>query len=140
MRATGTVTLFDGFLGSIRKARTTTAGDDDARLPTLTDGEALRACRRAPGAAFHRTAAALFGGEPGEELEELGIGRPSTYAIILSTLRDRAYVRMDRNRFIPEDKGRIVTAFLSSSSSSTMSNTISLRILKRSSTKFPRVN
>ena len=48
------------------------------------------------------------------KLEELGIGRPSTYASILSTLRDRAYVRMDRNRFIPEDKGRLVTAFLSS--------------------------
>ena len=43
------------------------------------------------------------------KLEELGIGRPSTYASILSTLRDRAYVRMDRNRFIPEDKGRLVT-------------------------------
>jgi DNA topoisomerase-1 len=46
------------------------------------------------------------------KLEELGIGRPSTYASILSTLRDRAYVRMERNRFIPEDKGRIVTTFL----------------------------
>jgi DNA topoisomerase-1 len=45
-------------------------------------------------------------------MEELGIGRPSTYASILSTLRDRAYVRMDRNRFIPDDKGRIVTTFL----------------------------
>ncbi len=43
-----------------------------------------------------------------------GIGRPSTYASILSTLRDRAYVRMDRNRFIPEDKGRLVTSFLES--------------------------
>ncbi len=48
------------------------------------------------------------------KLEELGIGRPSTYASILSTLRDRAYVRMDRGRFIPEDKGRLVTAFLTS--------------------------
>ncbi len=46
------------------------------------------------------------------KLEELGIGRPSTYASILSVLRDRAYVRMDRGRFVPEDKGRIVTAFL----------------------------
>ena len=48
------------------------------------------------------------------KLEELGIGRPSTYASILSTLRDRAYVRMDRNRFYPEDKGRLVTTFLNS--------------------------
>ena len=49
-----------------------------------------------------------------KRLEELGIGRPSTYASILSTLRDRAYVRMERDRFVPEDKGRIVTAFLTS--------------------------
>jgi DNA topoisomerase-1 len=48
------------------------------------------------------------------KLEELGIGRPSTYATILSVLRDRAYVRMERNRFVPEDKGRIVTTFLKS--------------------------
>ncbi|MGZ5929028.1 MAG: topoisomerase C-terminal repeat-containing protein, partial [Rhizomicrobium sp.] len=48
------------------------------------------------------------------KLEELGIGRPSTYASILSTLRDRAYVRMDRNRFYPEEKGRLVTTFLNS--------------------------
>src|SRR6202041_3110483 len=48
------------------------------------------------------------------KLEELGIGRPSTYATILSVLRERAYVRMDRGRFVPEDKGRIVTSFLKS--------------------------
>ena len=47
-----------------------------------------------------------------KKLEELGIGRPSTYASILTVLRDRDYVRMDKNRFIPEDKGRLVTAFL----------------------------
>ena len=46
------------------------------------------------------------------ELEARGIGRPSTYASILTTLRDREYVRMDKNRFIPEDNGRLVTAFL----------------------------
>ena len=45
-------------------------------------------------------------------MEELGIGRPSTYASTLTTLRDREYVRMDRQRFLPEDKGRLVTAFL----------------------------
>ena len=45
-------------------------------------------------------------------MEELGIGRPSTYASILTVLRDRDYVRMDKNRFVPEDKGRLVTAFL----------------------------
>src|SRR6185503_16199057 len=47
-----------------------------------------------------------------KKMEELGIGRPSTYASILERLRDRAYVRMDKNRFVPEDQGRIVTIFL----------------------------
>jgi len=47
-----------------------------------------------------------------KKLEELGIGRPSTYASILGVLRDRDYVHMDKNRFIPDDKGRILTAFL----------------------------
>ena len=47
-----------------------------------------------------------------KKMEELGIGRPSTYASILSVLQDRNYVRLDRKRFIPEDRGRLVTAFL----------------------------
>src|SRR6202030_4540204 len=47
-----------------------------------------------------------------KKMEELGIGRPSTYASVLTVLRDREYVRMDKNRFIPEDKGRLVTIFL----------------------------
>src|SRR5690606_16158323 len=48
-----------------------------------------------------------------KKLEELGIGRPSTYASILQVLRDRKYVTMDKKRFIPEDRGRLVTTFLS---------------------------
>ena len=47
-----------------------------------------------------------------KKLEELGIGRPSTYASIISVLQDRKYVRIDKRRFIPEDRGRLVTAFL----------------------------
>ncbi len=47
-------------------------------------------------------------------MEELGIGRPSTYASTLATLRDRDYVRIEKKRLIPEDKGRLVTAFLES--------------------------
>ena len=49
-----------------------------------------------------------------KKMEELGIGRPSTYASILSVLQDRNYVRLDTRRFIPEDRGRLVTAFLTS--------------------------
>ena len=47
-----------------------------------------------------------------KKMEELGIGRPSTYASIVTTIQDRGYVRKDKNRLIPEDKGRLVTAFL----------------------------
>ena len=47
-----------------------------------------------------------------KKMEELGIGRPSTYASILSVLQDRKYVRLEKRRFIPEDRGRLVTAFL----------------------------
>jgi DNA topoisomerase-1 len=49
-----------------------------------------------------------------KKMEELGIGRPSTYASILSVLQDRQYVKLDKKRFLPEDRGRLVTAFLSS--------------------------
>src|SRR5260221_12049667 len=49
-----------------------------------------------------------------KRLEELGIGRPSTYASIIQVLQDRDYVRIDKKRFVPEDRGRLVTAFLSS--------------------------
>jgi DNA topoisomerase IA len=69
-------------------------------------------------------------------MEELGIGRPSTYASILTVLRDREYVRMDKKRFIPEDKGRLVTAFLESSSSATSSTTSPPR--SRSSSTWSR--
>ena len=68
--------------------------------------------RRRP--ALHRAAAALYRSHLVKRMEELGIGRPSTYASILPVLRDREYVRMDKKRLIPEDKGRLVTAFLES--------------------------
>ena len=72
-----------------------------------------------------------------KKLEELGIGRPSTYASIMQVLQDRDYVRLDKKRFIPEDRGRIVTTFLENYLQATTSNMISPPNWKKSSTIFP---
>ena len=69
-------------------------------------------------------------------MEELGIGRPSTYAAVLAVLREREYVRIDKKQLVPEDKGLLVTAFLESFSAAT-SNTISRPTSRRSSTRSP---
>ncbi|WP_269513410.1 type I DNA topoisomerase [Brevundimonas subvibrioides] len=119
LRATGQVVTFDGFLAVYEEGRdekqkgTESEEDDDtARLPALKEGararvEAIRTDQHFTEPPPRYSEATLV-----KKLEELGIGRPSTYASILTTLRDRGYVRMDKNRFIPEDNGRLVTAFL----------------------------
>ena len=114
LRATGTVTLFDGFLTLYQEGQDDASDDDGAKLPQVVAGD--------PGKVEHVNPAQHFTEPPPryseaslvKKLEELGIGRPSTYATILSTLRDRAYVRQDRGRFYPEEKGRLVTIFLQS--------------------------
>ncbi len=114
LRTTGSVVLFDGFLKLYEEGKDDSENEDDARLPKLSEGEALK--RRAVHAEQHHTEpppryteATLI-----KKLEELGIGRPSTYASTLNVLRDREYVRYEKKRLIPEDKGRLVTAFLES--------------------------
>jgi DNA topoisomerase I len=113
LRATGSVILFDGFLALYEEGRDDADADENGGvLPKLTQG--------APAAISDIKADQHFTQPPPrfseaslvKKLEELGIGRPSTYASTLSTLRDRGYVTMDRNRFIPDSKGRIVVAFL----------------------------
>jgi DNA topoisomerase I len=113
LRATGTVTLFDGFLTLYQEGHDDEAEEDGSRLPKLTVGEQAKLEKVNPAQHFTEPPPRYTEASLVRKLEELGIGRPSTYATILSVLRDRAYVRMDRNRFVPEDKGRIVTAFLS---------------------------
>ena len=115
LRVTGAVIQFEGFLKLYQEGRDDAAEDEDGkRLPRVAQGAAL-ACRDARGDQHFTeppprfTEASLV-----KKLEELGIGRPSTYASILSVLRERNYVHMERTRFIPEDKGRLVTAFLES--------------------------
>jgi DNA topoisomerase I len=114
LRATGTVTLFDGFLTLYQEGHDDEAEDDGARLPKLAAGDQAKVEKVNPAQHFTEPPPRYTEASLVRKLEELGIGRPSTYASILSVLRDRAYVRMDRNRFVPEDKGRIVTAFLTS--------------------------
>ena len=112
LRATGTVTLFDGFLAIYQEGRDDETDEDGAKLPKLATGDGLAVEKVTPEQHFTEPPPRYSEASLVRKLEELGIGRPSTYATILSVLRDRAYVRMDRNRFIPEDKGRIVTTFL----------------------------
>ena len=116
LRATGQVVLFDGFLKLYQESKDDTEnGDsDEKRLPKLTEGEALSITTVDPNQHFTQPPPRFTEASLVKKLEELGIGRPSTFASTLSTLRDRDYVRMDRTRFIPEDKGRLVTAFLES--------------------------
>ncbi|EKY29235.1 DNA topoisomerase I [Brevundimonas diminuta 470-4] len=118
LRATGQVVVFDGFIAAYEEGRdekqkgAEDEEDEGGRLPALKEGakakvEAIRTDQHFTEPPPRFSEATLV-----KKLEELGIGRPSTYASILTTLRDREYVRMDKNRFFPEDKGRLVTAFL----------------------------
>jgi DNA topoisomerase-1 len=112
-RATGSVTLFDGFLTVYQEGKDDEDDEDGARLPKVVQGEKTAIEEVKPEQHFTEPPPRYSEASLVRKMEELGIGRPSTYASILSTLRDRGYVRMDRNRFIPDDKGRLVTTFLS---------------------------
>ena len=112
LRATGSVTLFDGFLTLYQEGKDDENDEDGARLPRVKEGDATAVEQVKPEQHFTEPPPRYSEASLVRKLEELGIGRPSTYASILSTLRDRSYVHMDRNRFIPDDKGRIVTTFL----------------------------
>ncbi len=111
LRATGQVVLFDGFLKVYDEGRDD-EGEDDARLPQIMQGEAAEKRKIAPEQHFTQPPPRYTEATLVKRMEELGIGRPSTYASVLSTIQDREYVRKDKNRLIPEDKGRLVTAFL----------------------------
>jgi DNA topoisomerase-1 len=112
-RATGSVLVFDGFLKLYREDRDDPAEDEDGRiLPAIAEGERLTLVEARPEQHFTQPPPRYSEASLVKKLEELGIGRPSTYASILQVLQDRAYVRLENRRFVPEDRGRIVTAFL----------------------------
>jgi DNA topoisomerase-1 len=113
LRANGTVIKFDGFLAVYQEGRDDEPEDDESRrLPEMSQGERLD--KRKIDASQHFTEPPPRYSEASlvKRMEELGIGRPSTYASILQVLKDRKYVRLDKRRLVPEDRGRIVTAFL----------------------------
>ena len=115
LRTTGTVVDFPGFLKLYEEGRDDAKVDDgDRRLPKVTEGESLRNEKVRPEQHFTEPPPRYSEATLVKKLEELGIGRPSTYASILTVLQDRNYVVLDRKRFMPEDKGRLVTAFLES--------------------------
>ncbi|NDV48254.1 MULTISPECIES: type I DNA topoisomerase [unclassified Salipiger] len=141
LRATGQVIVFDGFLKIYEEGRDDVADDDDKRLPQIMQGENAafaksglkaqheKAAERATAASGVSSIlsdnSAVLGTQSFTQpppryteatlvkrMEELGIGRPSTYASVITTIQDREYVKKEQNRLIPEDKGRIVTIFL----------------------------
>lgn len=118
LRATGSTIAFDGFLTLYRED---TEDDDqispddneeNRRLPHLTEGMNTKTMDIMPEQHFTQPPPRYSEASLVKALEELGIGRPSTYASIIQVLQDRSYVTIDKRRFIPEDRGRLVVTFL----------------------------
>jgi DNA topoisomerase I len=127
LRATGSVVQFEGFLKVyeegrdervrvVEKGKDDTAEDDDnsRRLPALAQGDRVTDRKIEPEQHFTQPPPRYSEATLVKRMEELGIGRPSTYASTLAVLQERDYVRIDKKRLIPEDKGRLVIAFLES--------------------------
>ena len=114
LKATGQVVITPGFLALYTEGRDEPAEDDEdgMRLPRLAGGDRCASKTVEAIQSFTEPPARFSEATLVKKLEELGIGRPSTYASILQTLRDRSYVRVEKNRFFAEEKGRLVTAFL----------------------------
>ena len=113
LRATGQVVQFDGFMRVYEEGRDDqVVDDDDKRLPQIMEGEAADKRKITPEQHFTQPPPRYTEATLVKKMEELGIGRPSTYASVITTIQDREYVRKDKNRLFPEDKGRIVTIFL----------------------------
>jgi DNA topoisomerase I len=113
VRATGSVIRFDGFLKIYEEGIDDAVGEDGA-LPALARGDTLDPRKIEAKQHFTEPPPRYSEATLIKKMEELGIGRPSTYASTLNVLREREYVRMDKKRLVPEDKGRLVTAFLES--------------------------
>ena len=114
LRATGAVVAFDGFLAVYAEGRDDAADDETGgkRLPLVREGDAMTARKVSPAQHFTEPPPRYTEASLVRKMEEIGIGRPSTYAGIVSVLQDRDYVKLESKRFVPEDRGRIVTAFL----------------------------
>ncbi len=115
LRATGSTVAFPGYLALYHEDFDDPEDDEEnRRLPPLKERDALDRSAIKPEQHFTQPPPRYSEASLVKKLEELGIGRPSTYASIIQVLQDRNYVRLDKKRFLPEDRGRLVTAFLSS--------------------------
>jgi DNA topoisomerase I len=113
LRATGQVIKFDGFLALYQEGRDDDGEDDDSRrLPAMSAGDPLKRQDLAVTQHFTEPPPRFSEASLVKRMEELGIGRPSTYASILQVLKDRGYVKLEKKRLHGEDKGRVVVAFL----------------------------
>ena len=114
LRASGQVVRFDGFLKLYQEGRDDENDEDSARLPPMQAGDMATKERIEASQHFTEPPPRFSEASLVKRMEELGIGRPSTYASTLAVLRERDYVRIEKKRLVPEDKGRLVTAFLES--------------------------
>jgi DNA topoisomerase-1 len=112
LRATGQVVLFPGFMALYDEGRDDPQDEESGRMPALRNGDAPAKTGVEAVQSFTQPPPRYSEASLVKRLEELGIGRPSTYAATLQTLKDREYVRLEKLRFIPEESGRLVTAFL----------------------------
>ena len=113
LRATGQVVLFPGYLALYEEGRDERTEDEEgARMPSLSRGDVPAKTGVEATQSFTQPPPRYSEASLVKRLEELGIGRPSTYAATLQTLKDREYVRVEKGRFVPEESGRLVTAFL----------------------------
>ena len=113
LRAVGTTIGFDGFLTLYHEDQDDAEeSEEDRRLPPLSQGDATKLIDVVPEQHFTQPPPRFSEASLVKNMEELGIGRPSTYASIIQVLQDRKYVQIDKRRFLPEDRGRLVTAFL----------------------------
>jgi DNA topoisomerase-1 len=112
LRANGQVMLFDGFLKVYDQGRDDEDDEDSRRLPPIQEGESSAKRSVTPEQHFTQAPPRYTEATLVKRMEELGIGRPSTYASIVTTIQDRDYVRKEQSRLLPEDKGRLVTIFL----------------------------
>ena len=113
LRANGQVVLFDGFLKVYEESSDDAEqSEDESRLPQMSEGENIEKLSVDPEQHFTQPPPRYTEASLVKKMEDLGIGRPSTYANIVTTIQDREYVRKEKNRLFPEDKGRIVTIFL----------------------------
>ncbi len=113
-RASGQVVRFPGFLALYQEGRDDEEDEDSGRLPPMRQGERLTKERIDASQHFTEPPPRYTEATLVKRMEELGIGRPSTYASTIAVLRERDYVRLEKKRLIPQDKGRLVTAFLES--------------------------